>query len=284
MADGTGTREEEGETLRRWERQQNQMKEDVIEQDTEEWQINFSFAGLERVGGMDLSYLKEDATRACASLVVLSYPELEVLYEDCCVVAVNAPYVAGFLAFREVPFLLEAVQRLETQKPGLKPQVLLADGNGILHHRGFGIACHLGVLTGLPCIGVAKNLLQVEGLANDELHKKQIQDLQAGGDAFPLTSTSGKILGMALRSCAKSTKPIYISVGHKISLLSAMRLVHSCCKYRIPEPIRQADIKSREYIRKHMEVNIAVPLPQPERGQDLESVRLREADKNEGKD
>uniref|UniRef100_A0A670XYA9 Uncharacterized protein n=1 Tax=Pseudonaja textilis TaxID=8673 RepID=A0A670XYA9_PSETE len=54
------------------------MKEDVIEQDTEEWQSNFSFAGLERVGGMDLSYLKEDATRACASLVVLSYPELEL--------------------------------------------------------------------------------------------------------------------------------------------------------------------------------------------------------------
>uniref|UniRef100_A0A8C6V5L9 Endonuclease V n=1 Tax=Naja naja TaxID=35670 RepID=A0A8C6V5L9_NAJNA len=90
------------------------------------------------------------------------------------VVAVNAPYVAGFLAFREVPFLLETVQRLETQKLGLKPQVLLVDGNGILHHRGFGIACHLGVLTGLPCIGVAKNLLQVEGLANDELHKKQV--------------------------------------------------------------------------------------------------------------
>ncbi|XP_070596315.1 endonuclease V isoform X3 [Erythrolamprus reginae] len=259
------------------------MKEDVIEQDTEEWQSNLSFTGLERVGGMDLSYLKEDATRACASLVVLSYPELEVLYEDCYVVAVNAPYVAGFLAFREVPFLLEAVQRLETQKPGLKPQVLLVDGNGILHHRGFGIACHLGVLTALPCIGVAKNLLQVEGLANDELHKKQIQDLQAGGDTFPLTNNSGKILGMALRSCAKSTKPVYISVGHKISLLSAVRLVHSCCKYRIPEPIRQADIRSREYIRKHMEVNIAVPPPQPERGQDLESDRLEEADKDEGK-
>ncbi|XP_058026823.1 endonuclease V isoform X5 [Ahaetulla prasina] len=157
---------------------------------------------------------------------------------------------------------------------------LLFVGCSSLLADSFGIACHLGVLTGLPCIGVAKNLLQVEGLANDELHKKQIQDLQAGGDAFPLTSTSGKILGMALRSCAKSTKPIYISVGHKISLLSAVRLVHSCCKYRIPEPIRQADIRSREYIWKHMEVNIAVPTPQPERGQDLESAGLEEADKD----
>ncbi|XP_063149445.1 endonuclease V isoform X1 [Candoia aspera] len=282
MADRMGTTEEERENLRRWERQQIQMKEDVIEQDTEEWQSNFSFTGLRRVGGMDLSYLK-DATRACASLVVLSYPDLEVLYNDCSVVAVNAPYVAGFLAFREVPFLLEAVQRLETQEPSLMPQVLLVDGNGILHHRGFGIACHLGVLTSLPCVGVAKNLLQVDGLANDELHKKQIRDLQAGGDAFSLSNTSGKILGMALRSCAKSTKPVYISVGHKISLLSAVRLVRSCCKYRIPEPIRQADIRSREYIRKHLEVNFAVPPPQPERGRGLKSARLGEADKDEGK-
>uniref|UniRef100_A0A670HUB7 Endonuclease V n=1 Tax=Podarcis muralis TaxID=64176 RepID=A0A670HUB7_PODMU len=154
-------------------------------------------------------------------------------------VAVNAPYVAGFLAFREVPFLVEALQRLERKEPGLRPQVLLVDGNGILHHRGFGIACHLGVLTGLPCVGVAKNLLQVDGLANDELHKEQIQDLQAGGDTFPLLSTSGKILGMALRSYAKSTKPVYVSVGHKMSLLSAVQLVHSCCRYRVPEPIRQ---------------------------------------------
>ncbi|XP_054831311.1 endonuclease V isoform X2 [Eublepharis macularius] len=204
---------------RGWERDQAQLKADVIEQDTEAWQSSPSFAGLERVGGVDLSYVKGDDTSACASLVVLSYPDLEVL---------------------------------------------LVDGNGILHHRGFGLACHLGVLTGLPCIGVAKNLLQVDGLSNDELHKEQIRDLQAGGDTFPLSSTSGRILGMALRSYAKSTKPVYISVGHKMSLQSAVRLVHSCCKYRVPEPIRQADIRSREYIRKHVEASSAA-VSQPER-------------------
>ncbi|KAJ6658519.1 hypothetical protein lerEdw1_020074 [Lerista edwardsae] len=279
----------EEETLRCWERDQAQLKSDVIEQDTEEWQKDPSFAGLVRVGGVDLSYIKGDDTNACASLVVLSYPALEVLYEDCCMVAVSAPYVAGFLAFREAPFLVKALQRLEEQEPGLRPQVLLVDGNGILHHRGFGIACHLGVLTGLPCVGVAKNLLQVDGLANNELHKEHIRDLQSGGDTFPLSSTSGRILGMgrgvamplcpeqnlegfqknprlrggafgahsrsthfpqvdvvlrvdgkwALRSGTKSTKPVYISVGHKMSLQSAVRLVHSCCRYRIPEPIRQ---------------------------------------------
>ncbi|XP_060620292.2 endonuclease V isoform X1 [Anolis sagrei] len=254
----------EEETLRGWERDQGRLKADVVEQDTQEWQSSPSFAGLERVGGVDLSYLKGDDQRACASLVVLSYPDLQVLYEDCRMVDVSAPYVAGFLAFREAPFLVEAVRRLEERAPGLVPQVLLVDGNGILHHRGFGIACHLGVLTGLPSIGVAKNLLQVDGLSNDDLHKEQIQALQAGGDTFPLLSASGTILGMALRSYAKSTKPVYVSVGHKMSLPSAVRLVHSCCRYRVPEPIRQADIRSREYIRKHLEATSAV-LPQPER-------------------
>uniref|UniRef100_A0A8D0BFC0 Endonuclease V n=1 Tax=Salvator merianae TaxID=96440 RepID=A0A8D0BFC0_SALMN len=217
MAHGTEMEAQLAEETRRcWERDQAGMKADVIEQDTQEWQSNPCFVGLERVGGVDLSYAKGDDQHACASLVVLSYPELKVLYEDCCMVSVKAPYVAGFLAFREVPFLVDAVRRLEKQEPGLKPQVLLVDGNGVLHHRGFGIACHLGVLTDLPCIGVAKNLLQVDGLANDELHKEQ-----------------------ALRSHAKSTKPVYISVGHKMSLESSVRLVHSCCRYRIPEPIRQ---------------------------------------------
>ncbi|XP_062447579.1 endonuclease V isoform X3 [Rhea pennata] len=124
-----------GAALRRWAREQARLKASVIEEDTEEWQKDPSFAGLERVGGVDLSYVKGDDTKACASLVVLSYPDLEVLYEDCQMVAVTAPYVAGFLAFREVPFLVEAVQRLQQKELRLKPQVLLVDGNGLLHHR-----------------------------------------------------------------------------------------------------------------------------------------------------
>ncbi|XP_050764602.1 endonuclease V [Gymnogyps californianus] len=249
---GRGAEPPPDATLRRWEREQAQLKASVVEEDTEEWQKDSSFAGLERVGGVDLSYIKGDDTRACASLVVLSYPALEVLYEDCRMVAVSAPYVAGFLAFREVPFLVDAVQRLQQEEPGLKPQVLLVDGNGLLHPRGFGVACHLGVLADLPCIGVAKNLLQVDGLVRDELHREQIRSLQREGDTFPLTGASGRVLGMVLRSYNNSSKPLYISVGHRVCLETAVRLVKSCCRFRIPEPIRQADIRSREYIRKQL--------------------------------
>ncbi|XP_063207905.1 endonuclease V isoform X7 [Chroicocephalus ridibundus] len=208
-------------TLRAWEREQARLGAGVVEEDTEEWQRDPGFAGLERVGGVDLSYIKGDDSSACASLVVLSYPALEVL---------------------------------------------LVDGNGLLHPRGFGVACHLGVLTDLPCIGVAKNLLQVDGLVRDELHREQIRSLQREGDTFPLTGTSGRALGMALRSNNNSSKPLYISVGHRVCLETAVRLVKSCCRYRIPEPIRQADIRSREYIRKQLCSPLEVTSSGPESG------------------
>ncbi|KAM3921933.1 endonuclease V [Leptodactylus fuscus] len=230
-----------------WEREQGALKDRLICSDTEAWQNLPNFQGLERVGGVDLSYVKEDDTSACASLIVLSYPDLEVIYEDCQMVTLDAPYIAGFLAFREVPSLVEAVKRLQEKEPSLMPQVLFVDGNGVLHHRGFGVACHLGILTGLPTIGVAKNLLQVDGLENNESHREQWKELQNGGDFFYLRGGTGNILGAALKSSQKSFKPVYISVGHKISLETAVKLVHCCCKYRVPEPTRQADIRSREF-------------------------------------
>ncbi|XP_054077143.1 endonuclease V isoform X7 [Rissa tridactyla] len=199
-------------TLRAWEREQARLGAGVVEEDTEEWQRDPGFAGLERVGGVDLSYIKGDDSSACASLVVLSYPALEVLYEDCRMVTVSAPYVAGFLAFREVPFLVEAVQRLQQEEPRLRPQVLLVDGNGLLHPRGFGVACHLGVLTDLPCIGVAKNLLQVDGLVRDELHREQIRSLQREGDTFPLTGTSGRALGMGVPGDSRASSQVLLQV------------------------------------------------------------------------
>ncbi|XP_017292333.1 endonuclease V [Kryptolebias marmoratus] len=240
-----------GELVKQWESEQERLRQQVVEDDTEDWQRTPGFSGLKRLGGVDLSFIKGDEINACAQLVVLSYPDLELLYEDSQMVALTAPYVAGFLAFRETPFLLEALQRLKKNQPALVPQVVFVDGNGLFHYREFGLACHLGLLSGLPCVGVAKNLLQVQGVDKNEEHQSQIAALQKGGDSFPLTAASGKVLGKALRSSDKSSKPVYVSVGHKISLDTAVRLTHSCCRYRVPEPIRQADIRSREYLRVH---------------------------------
>ncbi|EPY88228.1 endonuclease-like protein [Camelus ferus] len=145
-------------------------------------------------------------------------------------VSLTAPYVSGFLAFREVSFMVDAVRRLREKEPHLVPQA------------GFGVACHLGVLTDLPCIGVAKKLLQVDGLENSTLHKEK-----------------------ALRSHDHSTKPLYVSVGHKMSLEAAVRLTHGCCRFRIPEPVRQADIRSRGYIHRTLGIG-GTPAPGRESG------------------
>ncbi|XP_035890130.1 endonuclease V isoform X3 [Phyllostomus discolor] len=236
------------ETLALWKREQALLKARVVDRDTEAWQRDPAFSGLHRVGGVDVSYVKGDSARACASLVVLSYPELEVVYEDCRMVCLTAPYLPGFLAFREAPFLVDAVQRLREREPGLLPQA------------GFGVACHLGVLADLPCVGVAKQLLQVDGLENDALHRSKVRLLRAGGDSFPLTGDSGAVLGAALRSHEGSTKPLYVSVGHRVSLEVAVRLTHSCCRFRVPEPVRQADIRSRDHIRR----SLGGPGPQQE--------------------
>uniref|UniRef100_A0A8C8GYK7 Uncharacterized protein n=1 Tax=Oncorhynchus tshawytscha TaxID=74940 RepID=A0A8C8GYK7_ONCTS len=94
--------------------------------------------------------------------------------------ALTAPYISGFLAFRETPYLLEALQRLETTQPPLLPQPATSAG-----YLKFGLACHLGVLSGLPCIGVAKNLLQVQGVEKNEKHQSQVR-------APPLTFHTGR--------------------------------------------------------------------------------------------
>ncbi|XP_016136712.1 endonuclease V isoform X2 [Sinocyclocheilus grahami] len=216
----------EAELVLKWEREQSRLRESVKEEDTEDWQRSPDFSGLEKVGGVDLSFIKGDDINACAHLVVLTYPHMKVLYEDCKMVTLNAPYVAGFLGFREAPPLLQALEKLKNVQPNLMPQVLFVDGNGLFHYREFGLACHLGVLSDLPCVGVAKNLLHVEGVVRSEEHQSQ-----------------------ALRSSQSSIKPVYVSVGHRITLETAVRLTHTCCLYRVPEPIRQADIRSREFLR-----------------------------------
>ncbi|KAG6409725.1 hypothetical protein SASPL_127767 [Salvia splendens] len=203
---------------------------------------------LKYIGGADLSFSKNDPSIACATLVVLDASTLEVVHEVSNTVELRVPYVPGFLAFREAPVLLRLLKNTALQ---LYPQVLMVDGNGLLHPRGFGLACHLGVLADLPTIGIGKNLHHVDGLTQHGVR----QLLEANGDScadvFTLIGDSGSTLGAALRSTVGSLKPIFISVGHRISLASTIEIVKLCCRYRIPEPIRQADIRSRDCLRKH---------------------------------
>ncbi|XP_020267086.1 endonuclease V-like [Asparagus officinalis] len=115
---------------------------------------------------------------------------------------------------------------------------------------GFGLACHLGVLADLPTIGIGKSLHHVDDLSQSGVRQHLEEGEICGKDLVPLIGKSGQVWGMALRSTSSSSKPIYISIGHRISLDSSVKVVRSCCKFRLPEPIRLADIRSRVFLQK----------------------------------
>ena len=177
---------------------------------------------------------------------------MKVLYEDFEQETADYPYIPGFLAFKEVPVYTILFNRLKANKTELWPDVLLVDGNGILHNRGFGCASHVGVLFDLPSIGVGKTVFAVDGLTQDGVKQLCDKYLLKGGDLIELIGHSKKVWGAALRSTSESKNPIIISVGHRITLETSIKVVKACIyKFRIPEPIRCADLKSRSLVKKY---------------------------------
>ncbi|XP_059460605.1 uncharacterized protein LOC132189821 [Corylus avellana] len=239
-----------------WIEAQDMLKRRLITEDDFTWKLPTTTSAEEEVemlryvGGVDMSFSKEDPSVACGTLVVLDTQNLQVVYEDYSLVTLDVPYVPGFLAFREAPILLELLQRMKKSDASVfYPQLLMVDGNGILHPRGFGLACHLGVLADLPTIGIGKNLHHVDGLSYSGVRQLLEANKNYSKDFITLTGCSGHVWGVAMRSTQGALKPIFVSVGHRVSLDTAIRIVKMTCKYRVPEPIRQADIRSREYLR-----------------------------------
>lgn len=115
------------------------------------------------------------------------------------------------------------------------------------------MASHLGVLSDLPSIGIGKNLHHVDGLTHEQVKRHLPKNTNKDGDAMPLIGKSGRTWGVAFRYNEQSSKPIFISIGHRISLETSIAIVRMCCKYRVPEPIRQADKRSKEYLQKKHE-------------------------------
>lgn len=188
--------------------------------------------GTGHITGVDVAY-DDERDVVAAALVVLDGASLDVVEEATAVGRVAFPYVPGLLAFREIPTVLAALADLKTA-PGL----LVCDGYGIAHPRRFGLASHLGVLTGLPTIGVAKNPFTFSYDAPDEPR----------GSAAPLLDGRDEI-GRALRT-REGVKPVFVSVGHRVSLDNACaHTLRLTPRYRLPESTRRADALCRTALR-----------------------------------
>ncbi|MFI6685458.1 endonuclease V [Streptomyces sp. NPDC050485] len=185
------------------------------------------------VTGVDVAY-DDERDLVVAAAVVLDAATLEVVEEATAVGRVAFPYVPGLLAFREIPTVLAALERLNSG-----PGTVICDGYGLAHPRRFGLASHLGVLTGLPVIGVAKNPFTFT----------YEQPGPRRGDSSALLADDGTEVGRALRT-QDAVKPVFVSVGHRVSLDNACaHTLRLAGRYRLPESTRQADSLCRRALK-----------------------------------
>lgn len=180
---------------------------------------------VRHVAGADVAY---DPRRDLmfAAVLVFTYPDLEPVEVRSVKTRIRFPYVPGLLSFREAPALVKAFRRLRTA-----PDLLICDGQGIAHPRGFGLASHLGLAVGVPTIGCAKSRLVGDHGPVGEL---------AGSSTSLLYG--GRVVGAVVRS-RTGIRPLYVSPGNLIGLSGAVHYVLACCRgLRLPEPVRQADL------------------------------------------
>lgn len=195
---------------------QKQLQPEVITED--------HLGEVHYVAGVDVGF-EEGYAISRAAVAVLSFPDLQLVEHAIARRPTTFPYVPGFLSFREVPVVIDALEKVSTM-----PDLIVCDGQGIAHPRRFGLACHLGVLVDMPTIGAAKSLLVGK---HDEL------PLEKG--SWQRLRYRGEIVGAVVRS-RTGVKPLYVSPGHRVSLPTAIDYVLSCTtKYRLPETTRWAD-------------------------------------------
>ena len=190
----------------------NVIKRDVVDQEK-----------IKRICGVDVAYREN---KAFSSAVVVRRDTLDVIDSACIIRKVQYPYVPGLLFLRESEPILAVLKKLNDDY-----DALMVDGHGLLHPRRFGIACYIGVKIDKPTVGVGKSLL-CGSIAERDGSQTVLLD--------------GEIVGAVLKT---KSKPIYVSVGHKVSLQTAVRLVKDVIRQRIPEPLRLADINSRKMAR-----------------------------------
>lgn len=178
---------------------------------------------VERIGGFDAAYGDRSVYGA---LAVLEPDGLETVETVTAPALLELPYIPGLLAYRELPAADAVLERVEE-----RPDVLLVDGGGRIHPRGFGSASHIGVRHGIATVGVTKSLLlgEVEGPVREH------------GDVAPVRA-DGVLVGYALLSSRRAKNPIYVSPGHRVGPQTALSLVQRCCtgERKLPEPVQRA--------------------------------------------
>lgn len=195
----------------------------VIEDELEEYEV---------VGGVDVSYT--DSTAYGSISIWDEEGEIDTLTIK---TEISFPYISTYLSFRELPVLVELMERLkETDME--EPDVLMVDGNGILHPFKIGLASHLGVELDMPTIGVAKSMLTGR-MEKEVTHEDPLSKIY-------YTEDENELIGYAYLSSSRAKNPIYVSPGHRVTPETALEKVKMYCEYKIPQPVRKAHIQANK--------------------------------------
>lgn len=200
----------------------------------------FNKKDIKLVAGVDLAYWEEHKiTYGTCCIVILDYATKKIVEKVYSYGEISVPYIPGFLAFRELPLILEAVKKIKNI-----PDLYMFDGNGYLHYRHMGIATHASIFLKRPTIGVAKSYLKIQGV--DFLQPEN----QSG--SYTDIVINNEVYGRALRT-SKNIKPIFVSSGNWIDLNTSTEIVMDFInkESRLPIPVRQADIETHK-VRKQL--------------------------------
>jgi len=187
---------------------------------------------IKTIAGVDVAYSKINSRKACGAYVVMDVKNKEIIEYNIIKMDTNFPYIPTYLAYRELPIIEELFNKMRE-----KPDVIMIDGNGILHPYGIGVASHAGIILDIPTIGVAKGLL----------YGRELEERFAN-NANKIVNDEGKIIGFTLKANER-VKPVFVSPGYRISFNKALEVVKKVHKYRIPEPIRQAHMLAKKRIK-----------------------------------
>lgn len=220
--------------------------EELFKVEQEKWipgislKNNFQLADIGLVAGVDIAYWSEgEADFGVCCIVVMDYISKQIIEEVEYYGQIDVPYIPGYLAFRELPLVKEAVKKLES-----KPDLYMFDGNGYLHFRNMGIATHASFYLNKPTIGVAKSYLRIKEI-DYKMPTNEVGD-------FTFIKVNEEIYGAALRT-RKNVKPIFVSCGNWIDLETSIKItLHFIEKSsRLPITTRFADIATHESRRKY---------------------------------
>ncbi len=218
---------------------QNELSEELVQS------CPFAFDEIRTVAGVDLAYWSKSVEYAVCCIVIIDVESRRITEKRWSAGRVDFPYVPGCLAFRELPLVVETAAKLAQ-----KPDVYLFDGNGVLHPRRMGLAAHASFYLNAPTVGIAKHYFRVDGaeLTEPNSEKGSVSDIV-------LSQGNGELLGRVVRT-QSGVKPVYVSVGNRMDIDTAVRLALTLTdnESRVPIPTRYADIETH-IMRKELQNN-----------------------------